>query len=174
MFYYYIQLYALDVAGTDFDLASYLLAIINGGSLFGRLIAGWIGRRLGPMNAQTFFTVISGTLSFCLLAISSTSGVIVFSALYGLVSGPFVSLPIPIISSLSSDKTVLGTRLGMSFAFIGLGVLVGEPIAGAILGGTTQNWTGVIVWCGVVLLASASILGAARIAIGGFVLRIKR
>lgn len=121
------------------------------------------------MNTQVFFGAISGILSFCLLAIKNTPGVIAFSALYGFVSGPFVSLPIPVITSVSPDKSILGIRLGMSFALSGFGVLIGEPVAGAILG-SSQNWVGVIIWSGVMLLASSFIISAARIVKTGPVL----
>ena len=160
--YYYIQLYAIDVAGTDPNLAFYLLAILNAGSFFGRLLPNYAAGHFGPMNTQILFGIMTGILSFCLLAIKNTPGVVAFSALYGFISGPFVSLPIPVIAGVSPDKSVLGTRLGMSFAFIGFGVLLGEPVAGAILG-SKQNWVGVIVWCGVTLLASGVIIAAGRI-----------
>ncbi|KAI9875953.1 MAG: hypothetical protein M1830_007685 [Pleopsidium flavum] len=172
VFYYYIQLYAVDVAGTGSGLAFYLLSILNAASFFGRLIPNYAAGNVGPMNTQVFFGAISGILSFCLLAIKNTPGVIAFSALYGFVSGPFVSLPIPVIASVSPDKSMLGTRLGMSFAFIGFGVLIGEPVAGAILG-SSQNWVGVIIWCGVMLLASSCVISAARIAKTGLVLKAR-
>jgi len=172
VFYYYIQLYAIDVTGTKPRLAFYLLAILNAASFFGRLLPNYAAGYLGPMNTQVFFGALSGILSFCLLAITNTPGVIAFSALYGFVSGPFVSLPIPVIASVSPDKNVLGTRLGMSFAFIGFGVLIGEPVAGAILG-SSLNWAGLIIWCGVMLMASSVIIGAARVVKTGPVLKRK-
>ena len=115
---------------------------------------------------------ISGILAFCLPGIKSTAGLIVFSALCGFFSGSFVSLSIATVDGVSPDKDVLGTRLGMSFAFIGLGVLVGEPVAGAILG-DSQNWKGVVIWYGVTLLASSAVIASARIAKTGLVLRAK-
>lgn len=166
VFYYYIQLYAIEVAGTDTDLAFYLLAILNAGSFLGRLLPNYVAGPLGPLNVQIIFGLLSGILSFCLLAIKTTSGVLAFTCIYGFVSGPFVSLPIPVVASVSPDKSVLGTRLGMSFAFIGLGVLIGEPAAGAILG-AQENWTGLIIWCGVMLVASSMILTGARYAKAG-------
>jgi len=169
VFYFYIQLYAIDVADTESGLAFYLLPILNAASFFGRLLPNYAAGHLGPMNTQVFFGAISGILSFCLLAIKNTPGVIAFSALYGFVSGPFVSLPIPVITSVSPDKSILGIRLGMSFAFSGFGVLIGEPVAGAILG-SSQNWVGVIIWSGVMLLASSFIISAARIVKTGPVL----
>ena len=172
VFYYYIQLYAMNVTGTKPRLAFYLLAILNAASFFGRLLPNYVAGYLGPMNTQVFFGALSGISSFFLLAITNTTGIIAFSALYGFVSGPFVSLTIAVIASVSSDKNVLGTRLGMSFAFIGLGALIGEPVAGAILG-SSLNWIGLIIWCGVVLLASSVIIGAARIVKTGPILKIK-
>lgn len=40
----------------------------------------------------------------------------------------------PVITSISPDKRMLGTPLGMSIAFLGFGVFIGEPVAGLILG----------------------------------------
>ncbi|KAL9117388.1 MAG: hypothetical protein Q9187_006075 [Circinaria calcarea] len=170
--YYYIQLYAIQVTGTEPGLAFYLLAILNAASFFGRLLPNYAAGYFGPMNTQVFFGVATGILSFCLLAIKTSRAVIAFTTLYGFFSGPFVSLPIPVIASVSLDKRVLGTRLGMSFAFIGFGVLIGGPVAGVILGGS-QNWVGLIIWCGVMLLASSAIIGAARIAKTGLVVKTR-
>jgi hypothetical protein len=56
----------------------------------------------------------------------------------------------------------------MSFAFIGFGVLIGESAAGAILGSDVdKNWTGMIIWCGVLLMISSAILTCARNATKG-------
>ncbi|KAJ0415254.1 monocarboxylate permease-like protein, mch4 [Aspergillus carlsbadensis] len=172
--YYYISLYATEVAGTDQGLAEYLLAILNAGSFFGRLIPNWLAGRYGLLNVQIIFGVLSCALAFALLGIKSTGGVVAFTVIYGFVSAPYVSLPIPIVTSLSSDKSVWATRLGMSFAVIGLGALIGSPVAGAILGdGVDRNWTGLIVWCGVMFFTSTAILVALRTMKVGFRVFVK-
>lgn len=174
VFYYYINLYAMEVVGTPPDLASYLLAILNAGSFFGRLLPNYVAGHLGLMNVQIIFGIMSSALAFTLLRIKSTAGVIVFTVIYGFVSAPYVSLPIPIVTSLSPDKSIWGTRLGMSFAIIGLGALIGGPAAGAILGnGSDRNWTGLIIWCGTMFMASAAILTYVRILKVGFKLLVK-
>ncbi|KAH8699314.1 putative monocarboxylate permease mch4 [Talaromyces proteolyticus] len=174
VFYYYISLYATEVAGTDQSLANYLLPILNAGSFLGRLIPNWIAGRYGLMNVQIIFGVISGALAFALLGIKTTGGVVAFTVVYGFVSAPYVSLPIPIVTSLSPDKSVWATRLGMSFAIIGLGALIGSPVAGAILGDSNnRNWTGLIVWCGVMFFASTAILTTVRTMKVGFNLFVK-
>ncbi|KAJ3494888.1 hypothetical protein NLG97_g3789 [Lecanicillium saksenae] len=171
VFYYFIALYATEVAGTDPATADYLLPILNAGSFLGRLIPNWLAGRYGLMNTQIFFGIISAALSFALLGIKSSDGVIAFAVVYGFVSAPYVSLPIPIVTSISPDKSVWATRLGMSFAIIGLGALIGSPVAGAILGGGDKqngNWTGLIVWCGSMFSASTIILATARTMKVGF------
>ncbi|KAL2787362.1 monocarboxylate permease-like protein, mch4 [Aspergillus keveii] len=174
VFYYYISLYATEVAGTDQSLADYLLAILNAGSFLGRLIPNWLAGRYGLMNVQIIFGVISGALAFALLGIKTTGGVVAFAVVYGFVSAPYVSLPIPIVTSLSPDKSVWATRLGMSFAVIGLGALIGSPVAGAILGNSNnRNWTGLIIWCGVMFFTSTAILTTLRTMKVGFNLFVK-
>lgn len=174
VFYYYISLYAIEVVHTNHNLANYLLAILNAGSFFGRIIPNWLAGRYGLMNVQIIFGIISGALSFALLGIKTTSGVIAFTAVYGFVSAPYVSLPIPIVTSLSPDKSVWATRLGMSFAIIGVGALIGSPVAGAILGNKdNRNWTGLIVWCGAMFFVSTVILATVRTMKVGFKLFVK-
>ena len=174
VFYYYINIYALEVVGTSPSLASYLLAILNAGSFFGRLVPNYAAQRLGLLNVQIIFGVLSSALAFALLGIKSTPGVVAFTAIYGFVSAPFVSLPIPIVTSLTPDKSIWGTRLGMSFAVIGLGALIGSPVAGAILGNRpNRNWTGLIVWCGTMFMVSAVILTTVRTMRVGFKLLVK-
>jgi predicted MFS family arabinose efflux permease len=59
VFYYYIQLYAIDVTHTDSNLAFYLLNILNTGSLFGRLVPAYAAGVFGPMNIQIVFGVLN-------------------------------------------------------------------------------------------------------------------
>lgn len=51
---------------------------------------------------------------------------------------------------------------GSSLAFVGFGVLVSKPIAGAILG-KDQDLVGLIVWCGVLFVALRVSMAASRI-----------
>ena len=50
VFYYYIQLYAIDQAGNDPELDFYLLPILNAGSFFGRILPNYAADKLGPTN----------------------------------------------------------------------------------------------------------------------------
>ncbi|KAI0384214.1 major facilitator superfamily domain-containing protein [Hypomontagnella monticulosa] len=157
----YIELLALARTNTTPNLASYLLVIINAASLLGRLIPGYYADRIGSITMQTMVVLASVVLTFSLLAIRTAAALVVFSSLYGFMTGAFMGLPAAGIVSLSSDKSMIGTRLGMALSFIGIGLLVSNPIAGAILG-EGQNWVGLIVWCGVLLAASSVCLIVSR------------
>ncbi|KAI1375688.1 MFS general substrate transporter [Hypoxylon crocopeplum] len=161
--FYYIQLFALERTNASSNLSEYLLVIINGSSLVGRIICGYYADKIGSVNMQTAMVLISAILTFCMLAIRTAAPLVVFSVLYGFSAGAFMGLPGAGIVSLSPDKSKIGTRLGMTLSVVGIGLLVSNPIAGAILG-EDQNWTGLVVWCGVLLFASTASLIASRVA----------
>ncbi|KAI9172531.1 MFS-type transporter dbaD [Paramyrothecium foliicola] len=148
----YIELLALDRTDISSNLASYVLVIINLSSLLGHIIPGYYADKIGSVNVQTSVALLSAVLTFCLMALHTTVGIIIFCILYGFFAGAFMGLPATGVVNLSADKTKIGARLGMSSAFICIGVLVSNPIMGAILG-SRKNWSGLIGWCGSLLIA---------------------
>jgi MFS family permease len=60
--------------------------------------------------------------------------IIVFAILYGFASGTFVSLAPAIIAQITTDMRQVGTRTGSMFALVSVAALIGNPIAGALLG----------------------------------------
>ena len=170
--YFYIQIYALTECHTPANLASYLLATMNAGSLFSRLLPNYLADAYtGPMNMHIGTSVAAALLTFCWIGIKNTPGLIVFGVLYSFFSGTFVSLGPPIVFSLTTDPNTVGTRLGMLTGMCGIGLLVGNPIAGAIL--DRGSWVGLQVWAGCVILAAAVLILWARLSRYGTSLRIK-
>ena len=162
VFFFYVQLYASEVCNTDVNLTFYLLSIINAASLFGRLLPNFIADKTGPLNVQVPFAFVTTLLVFAWISVRSTAEIVILCILFGFFTGTFVSLSGPTVVSLSLfDLSTLGTRLGMTFAFTGFGLLAGSPVAGAILRGG-QNWTGLQVWCGAALTVSACCLLSSR------------
>lgn len=129
---FYISTYANDI-GINPKLAFYFLSILNGGSVFGRLVPNILADKLGPINILIPCTLFSAIMAFVWIAVFNEGGLIVFALLYGFFSGSFVSLPPACISSLTDDLRGLGARLGMNFFISGFGVLIGTPIAGALI-----------------------------------------
>jgi len=169
--FFYVQLYAIEVVPEMPNrFATNLLSIINAGSIFGRLVPNLIADRVGPLNTQLPFVIIAAILAFCWIPIRDTAGLLVFCVLYGFFSGTFVSLQGPTVVSLCPDLSTVGTRIGMGLAFSGIGLLVGSPVAGAILR-SERGWLGLQLWSGAIILTSALCMLAARIAKAGLQLQ---
>ncbi|KAA8642767.1 hypothetical protein EYZ11_002934 [Aspergillus tanneri] len=132
--FFYIQFFAETRNITEGDLAFYLLAILNAGSVFGRILPNFVAGYLGPMNMLVFCVTITAILIWTLLSVHTLGGVVVFCLIFGFFSGTFVSLPPTVFVSLTKNHAMIGTRMGMGFSIISLGALAGTPIAGAILG----------------------------------------
>ena len=135
------------------ESATYALVVVNASSAFGRVIPNYVADKLGPLNVHIPFTFIVGLLAYCWQAVHNPAGLFVFGIFYGFFSGTFVSLIAPIVVGLSVNTPhLIGTRLGMAISFAGVGLLVGNPIAGAIL--KSSGWVGLQVWAGSLIVTS--------------------
>lgn len=113
--------------------SDYYLSILNGASLFGRTIPGFLADRYGALNTFVPHLYASAILVFLFPLCTGSGAMVTFAILYGFSSGAFASLLAPCSAQLGSTDTV-GTRLGMAYACMSLGGLLGLPISGAILG----------------------------------------
>ncbi|KAI8951410.1 major facilitator superfamily domain-containing protein [Xylaria longipes] len=159
----YFQLFALSRTSISATLADNLLIIINAGSLVGRVTLGYLADKTGSVNMQTAVALVATVLTFSLLAVHTPAALVVVAALFGLASGAFLGLPVASIVRLSDDPNKIGTRIGMTLLFVGVGALISYPIAGAIVG-DNSNWLGLIIFSGVLLAASTVVLAMSRIA----------
>ena len=160
-FLYYVQTYAIDTGIVDAKLGFYLLSMLNAASTFGRIIPNFISDHAGPINVLTPAVTITSILAFAWIRVHTESGIIALTVLYGFFSGGFVSLPPVVLASMTPDVRDLGTRLGMVFAVVSIGVLIGTPIGGAILSDTNQ-YIGVQTFTGCCLIVSATLMAALR------------
>ncbi|WPH02835.1 Hypothetical protein R9X50_00570300 [Acrodontium crateriforme] len=163
--FFYVQSYAIEEGIADKNLAFYFLAIINGLSVFGRIIPNFIADRVGPLNMIVPCAMISGVLAFCLVVARSIAGIIVILAFYGFFSGALVSLPPTIFVHLTANRGVIGTRMGMGFSVMSIGLLIGTPISGAILKATSFKY--VWVFSGILVLAGTLSMFISKVTKGG-------
>lgn len=117
----------------DTDLAFYLVSIANGTSIIGRLLSGLVATKIGPIETCGIAVAISAVLLYGWFGLKSTAAVIVWAALWGLVSSVIVAMPGAIVPLLSPSPTVIGTRTGTLWAGVGIGMLIGGPIAGSLI-----------------------------------------
>lgn len=163
--FFYLQSYVLRTGIMSERMAFYLLSIMNGSSLFGRIFPNLVADRTGPLNTILPCALLTGVLSLILIGTHSSAGVIVIACFYGFFSGTLVSLPPSIFVSLTNNRTLIGTRMGMGFAIVSIGILTGPPISGAIL--NASSFVYVWVFGGLMTLVGTALMLAARIAKAG-------
>lgn len=168
--FFYISEFAASARGDlPTKLAFYMLPIVSAGSIVGRILPAYIADFAGPLNVLGLCTVVAGLLGFCWIPIQSTAaGLIIWSLLYGAFSGAFVSLQPSTVVSITDDMGAVGGRLGMNTFCAALGILIGNPLAGIIVG--DGNWVGLQCFCGGSLLLGSVLVAATRWSRTGFVL----
>lgn len=72
-----------------------------------------------------------------------------------------------------SDIRQLGVRSGTLYVLSSVGVLVGSPIAGAIVNDQHGQFSGLIIFCGVMLLVGSFFAVLSRHSLVGFKLVVK-
>ena len=99
-----------------------------------------------------------GIILLCYMAVTSLAGIVVVTLLFGFFSGVFIALPPVLFVALTEDKSKIGTRMGMGFAMIGIGVLCAGPGGGAILGTDVKNlhWNATWTYAGVAALVAGA------------------
>ena len=89
---FFVSRYAVSL-GMSQSLAFYLISVVNGASLIGRILPGALADRWGHFNLLTLAALISGLIAFCWTEARSIGGLVVWSLAYGFSSGvSFVSL----------------------------------------------------------------------------------
>ncbi|KAJ7884520.1 MFS general substrate transporter [Mycena leptocephala] len=129
---FYLQLDAV-THGINQTLSFYSLVILNASSFFGRLSPGFFAHRLGVVNMATAAAGVGAVLILSMIALRTVASVVVIGVLYGYCAGIFVTLMAPLLTVLTDDLGELGLRMGVGFAVVSFGGLVGPPINGALL-----------------------------------------
>lgn len=129
------------VSHQDHNPSFFQLTILNGASIFGRVIPPLLVPRIGIINMTIIWGAVCGILIFSTLAIHDVAGTTVFAILYGFFSGaceldtftiPFrfvdsfvhhcwldAGSSTAMIGSLAANNSEIGTRMGICFAFNG-------------------------------------------------------
>jgi MFS family permease len=171
---FYISFYPADRGITNTSLAFYITAIFNAGSVLGRILPNALSDRIGVFNTLVPLSMLFGVTIFCLLAVHDVGGMVVEALATGFGGGVAVALPPVCVRLLTENKAMVGTRAGQAFAIGGIGLLIGGPTAGAVLGnGELLNWTGLWVYGGVMTCVGGLLYAGARVMKSGFSLRIK-
>lgn len=180
--FFYIEPFSLRV-GTSADLSFYMLAIMNAAGTVGRLLPNFLADRyvffsdmscvatndysIGNLNVIISISYVSGIILLLWLTVHHTANLIAISIIYSFFAGGLTNAAPAVVGLLSPELNKIGTRVGMMYTVVSLGVLIGNPIAGAIL--KTQspkdangvliearaNYDGVFIFAGVAMIVAS-------------------
>jgi len=153
--FFYISFTASAKGYASTDLSFYVVPMLNAASIFGRVVPAIIADKIGPLNMLIPTAAVTAVIAYCIIAVRNFAGIVVIAIFYGFFSGTYISLPPAIFIQLTppDKRHLIGTRMGMGFTIIGLGILIGTPVAGAIAG-PDNYFTGVYIWSGTTLMTA--------------------
>ena len=129
---FFIPTYAV-MQGMEVTLASYLLAILNAASTFGRVIPGILADKFGRFNILAIAGISTGITILCLDQAKTTAGLVVYSIAFGFTSGTIISGGTAAFTSIVKDTRNMGTYMGMGMAVAALAALIGPPVNGTLI-----------------------------------------
>jgi MFS family permease len=136
--------------------------VLNGVGVMGRIVPSHLADRyFGPLNTLIPSVVVSSLMAFCWIAVTSRGGLYVWAVVYGISSSCIQALFPATLSTLTTDLSKAGTRMGQVFTVVSFAVLIGPPIAGVLVqrngGGYTyaQTFAGLAMAVGAVFHISA-------------------
>ncbi|KAK7012405.1 major facilitator superfamily domain-containing protein [Favolaschia claudopus] len=145
--FFYLQLYA-STNGVRTELGLYLLTLLNGGSIFGRLVNNSLAPHIGSFNLVFGSLYGCAGLIFVMQKIKTFAGLASFAVLYGFTSD--ASLMPAIFVSFSDYPEEYAVRLAIAFSVVSPAILAGNTISGALLGLTGRlTWQQPIIFSAV-------------------------
>jgi len=161
---FYLGSFGRDIIGITTHDASSLLLLINGVGVAGWIVPAFLAPVYAPMNLMIPLSLIAGLILLAWVAVTNHSGILVFDVFYGVfMTAAQGMLPLS-LGSLTSDLSKMGVRIGMVFSILGFAILIGNPLAGALIsldGGKylyAQMYAGSVLAVGVVFLAAARVI----------------
>lgn len=168
--YVYFESYAVDTdvsAGRPIHTVyNYTTALVNAGSVLGRIVPSLIATKVGPFNVLIAAETCSMIVAFCWIKADTVRGIVPVAVIYGLVSGPLMALPGSVVAALTKDFNRLGIRLSFAISFMAFGLVLGPPLAGIIE--REYGWFWLKMYTGLSWLGCLACHTSARVLLGGF------
>lgn len=166
--FFYVEVDALSI-GVSEDMSFYMLTIMNAASIPGRVVPAAIADRVGNLHIIIPAVLLSGVVALGWMRVNDEGSLIAVSVLFGLANGAINSVVPGAVAFLCPDLSKLGSNIGMTLFASGLGMLVGTPVAGAILGsGGGEKFWAAFCFTGVVVLAGGVLICVCRVLKVGF------
>ncbi|RFU27697.1 hypothetical protein B7463_g8640, partial [Scytalidium lignicola] len=163
--FYYIGSFARDLIGVTYSQSINLLILMNGTGLIGRTIPGFLADRyFGPLNTILFGTLCTTVTIFGWIGVHDRAGTYAWAIMYGITSAIVQALFPGTLSSLTTDLSKAGVRMGQVFTIVSFACLTGPSIAGQLIQVKDGGYLYAQLYAGMCLLVSLFFLSAAKLA----------
>lgn len=132
----------VDCLGRGNVTGSALLSIVNAGTIFAQLAAGFLSDHYSPFLIGAIANILGGTSVLIIwgaLSHLSIAWLFVFSAFYGSTAGAWTSLYFQVLKPFISDQELLFSAFGILSMTRGLGNILGGPISAALVTSTSTD-----------------------------------
>lgn len=120
------------------------------------------------MNVFIPCCAVATIMGFAWISVSSAATTVVFCLFYGAASGTYVSIQGPTVTMLTKTPEELGGRMGLAFLFNSIGILIGTPIAGALINGEQGKFLHAQLYCGICVgLGTCLLIVVRTLVLGG-------
>lgn len=158
--FFFLPTFAVD-NGASTDWSFYIMPVYNSGSILGRVIGSRLTAYVGRFNTLICACFISTILLFCWIEATELGPLIAFSVLFGFSSGAIIGLFPITITTAAPQANQIGTYIGMTNGALGLFVLTGSPMMGAIQS-RYGSFTPAIIFSGCLTLVGGIMISLAR------------
>lgn len=149
--YFLATTYSTESLHSSTSIGFYVTSILNAAQFLGRVLPAWASdykhAYFGPEAWQFIGELSLGIMGFWWAEVRSLGGYIPWLVLYGFFSGFALTLPAIVLPYICPNLAVYGTRIGMLYAFAGVGFLISTPVASAA-NAATASFLGSQVWTG--------------------------
>lgn len=157
--FYYVSSYATNVLDLPYDTAINVLLVLNGIGIFGRLVPSYFADKyFGCYNMLIPFCFASAAILFFWPLVKNEVALYGWAISYGFFVAGFQGMFPAVLTSLTKDMSKVGTRNGMGLAIIGVGTLIGPPIAGALIQSYGGRYLIAQIFSGVTVLVGSFVL----------------
>ncbi|PQE30052.1 major facilitator superfamily transporter protein [Rutstroemia sp. NJR-2017a WRK4] len=160
--FFYLSAYARNILGLPYTESLNLLLVLNGIGFIGRLLPSILARRFGTLNAFIGLLLGSSLSMYTWIAVHSIPRLYIWTVFYSIFVGGVQSLLPVATAAFCPDLQKLGSRMGIVFAAIGIGALIGSPISGMLISKNGGSYLGAQVFSGSCLAIGALFTLAAR------------
>lgn len=137
--------------------------VLNAVGLPGRMIPAFLADRyFGPFNTMLPFVAASSIMLLVWMRVETAGGFYAFVSLYGVCANAVQTLFPSTLSSLVTDASKMGQRVGMVFSVGSLACLTGPPLAGVLIGVGGGNYMYMQIYGGVSVMIGFVFLGVSR------------